>query len=661
MKTELDATSEQYAEREPLFSVLTQPRYLRGNLTPQVEAEFFESGEDHVRTVLEFVRARVDTGFAGQSVLEFGCGPGRLALAFARRFPHVTAVDISASMLNAARNYATRFGRANISFQTLPEFLVSKDEFDLVNCHSVLQRVSEPDGLEMLRMLLGRIRVLGVIQIPYHDRTKTIKRMTRTARARLRPLNALANLALHKDLRAPLQVTTTYDLNEVFATMRESGFSDPQVVMTREGDLDQATIYIARPRRGVPSGAEMVHDAADTEPSTSKIDVRSVIESSTIDSLNATAEAYFAGLSDWEHHIVKPFSKPDEAPTLLINLAVLLQGLNLAAGTSVLDFGAGTGWLSRFLTQLGCRVTLLDVSESALRIAKATFERIPIVGERPAPSYLVFNGRHIDLPDESVDRIVCFDAFHHAPNPGDMIREFGRILKPGGIAGFAEPGPAHSQTAQSQFEMRTYGVVENDVDVHAIWSTAQSSGFTDIKLAAYTAMPFQVALRAYDDLLAGGETLDTWSDQNRRYLANVRNFFLFKAGEEIADSRHPSGLRAHIVARDAASCRAGLPFSLHVSVTNSGHALWLPSATAPGGVSLGCHLYDRSGRLLTFDFVWSSISSEIVKPGRTIEVTVDVPPLSAGTYKLELDCVAHGVTWFAQVGSATTDIALTVV
>src|SRR4029077_2535679 len=98
---------------------------------------------------------------------------------------------------------------------------------------------------------------------------------------------------------------------------------------------------------------------------------------------------------------------------------------------------------------------------------------------------LVFDGRRIDLPDASVDRIVSFDAFHHLPNPDEVLREFARVLKPGGIAGFAEPGARHSRSPMSQFEMRTYRVVENDIDVHAIWRTAARCGFRDLEVAIF--------------------------------------------------------------------------------------------------------------------------------------------------------------------------------
>jgi SAM-dependent methyltransferase len=116
-----------------------------------------------------------------------------------------------------------------------------------------------------------------------------------------------------------------------------------------------------------------------------EIRVRQLLDVASIDDLNRRAEEYFASLPDWDHHLVKPFSTPDEAATLLIKVGTLLQGLNLFSGATVLDFGGGTGWLSRILTQFGCHVIVLDVSPTALRMARELYERLPIVGSTAPP------------------------------------------------------------------------------------------------------------------------------------------------------------------------------------------------------------------------------------------------------------------------------------
>jgi hypothetical protein len=279
---------------------------------------------------------------------------------------------------------------------------------------------------------------------------------------------------------------------------------------------------------------------------------------------------------------------------------------------------------------------------------------MPVIGTRPEPQFLPFDGRRIDLPDLSVDRIVCFDSFHHAPNPDEVLRELARVLRPGGIAGFSEPGPHHSKTPQSQYEMRTFGVVENDVDVHAIWETAQRLGFADLKLAALNVPPFHVSLAEYDDLLEAGDAFARWSEATRDFLHSVRVFFLRKAGAEAARGGKPTELRASIEASVAATrTEAGKPVPIRATVRNLGRAPWLPSSEAFGGVSLGCHLYDADGRLLDHEYAWCWLP-QVLGPGEDVTVTFDAPPLQPGRYILELDCVAQQVTWFAQTGSPVT-------
>jgi SAM-dependent methyltransferase len=331
---------------------------------------------------------------------------------------------------------------------------------------------------------------------------------------------------------------------------------------------------------------------------------------------------------------------------------------------TVLEFGAGTGWLARFLTQLGCRVILLDVSPTALRIARAHYERVPVVGTRPAPQFLEFDGRRIDVPDVSVERIVSLNAFHHVPNPDAVLVEFQRILTPGGIVGFAEPGPHHSRTPQSQFEMGTHAVVENDVNVHDIWRAAQRCGFKELKLAVYQGTPFHVSIQEYEDLLAGGATCARWVTSTRDFLRSVRSFFLYKEGSDRADSRSESGLECDIcVTLVSTPGIGGEPLQIDATVTNSGSAAWLPSDAAYGGVSLGAHLYDAAGALLSFDFATARLTDppREIAPGETVDCSVWLPPLRAGRYVLQLDCVAAHVAWFAQIGSRPAIVPLEII
>jgi SAM-dependent methyltransferase len=654
-----DPRWEVFAAREPYFAVLTAPKFLRAQLTPDAEREFFESGEMLVDYMFRLIEARLAPDFAPTSILEYGCGVGRLAIPLARRAGRrggrVLAVDRSPVMLGLARREAERRAVGNIVFAPPAEFRAEDRSFDFACCYLVLQRMREHEGLRVIREVLARLAPGGIaaFSIPYQSTVGPAVRALRWGRERLPFVNSLINLLRGQPRSDPFIASHTYDLSRLVNVIQEQLVATMNVLLEPQTGLNTALLFLEAP---MTIRSPVRSDRA--------VDVAALTAGTSAEELNRAAEEYFSGLTDREHHLTKPFSQPHETPALLTSMAAVLQGLNLAPGLTVLEFGAGTGWLSRYLTQLGCRTILLDVSPTALDIARELYQRLPIIGERPAPQFVVFDGNHIDLPDGSVDRILCYHSFHHVPNPAAVIREFGRVLGPGGIAGFAEPGPRHSRAPFSQFEMRTYNVVENDVDVHGLWQSARDSGFSDVKLAVFHGPPFDVSLREFEDFLAGGATTTRWLASTRVFMRNVRTFFLIKEGATRVDSRWADHLASTIQATPPTSpAPAGRPMRIDALVSNAGNATWLPSDASPGGVSLGAHLYDASGQLLQFDMHREPLSAppRAIAPGETIHCLMTLPPQPAGRYLIELDCVAARVAWFAPLGSRPARLPIEVV
>jgi SAM-dependent methyltransferase len=663
-----DSGWEAFAAREPYFAVLTAAPYLRANLTEEREREFFASGENYVEWLLHLIDRHLVKEFAPMSTLEYGCGIGRLAIPFARRPGRVFAVDRSPTMLETARREASRQGITHIEFQTPSDLFASGRQFDLINCYGVFQRLRPADGLALLGALVGCLGAggVGVFHFPYRTRTSLLVETSRRLRARLPIVNRFVNVLRGKPFDEPFIEAHAYALDDVFRTLDDAfrarywaPIAATHLLFENQQGFSafiacvEAPREHARPRAGGP--APVSPHARET------VAVRQLIARTSVEELNQAAEEYFSTLKNWEHHLTKPFNNPDETPTLLIGVATMLQGLRLAPGMTVLEFGAGTGWLSRFLTQLGCRLILLDVSPSALAIARELYERQPIIGERPQPRFMTFDGRRIDLPDGSVDRILSFHAFHHVPEPDAMLQEFGRLLKPGGVAGFVEPGSTHSHDPQSQFEMRAHGVVENDVDVHEIWRTARECGFADMKLAVHHTPPFHASLNEWEDFLADSGAGERWVNSTRAFLRHVRTFFLFKEGAERLDSRAAGALactlEAALVSRPALERE---PMLVDVTVRNRGAAVWLRPEAEYGGVALGAHLYHASGKLLAFDFHRQHLTepSREIAPGETVSCRLTLPPQPAGKYVVELDCVSSNVIWFSQVGSQPARIAI---
>lgn len=181
-KVELDATDEQlaamrrhveavwsaYGEEQAYWSVLTAARYRDDRLDQAALDEFFASG---VATCDRIVRMLARNGIDPQrigSVLDFGCGVGRVAAPFARHFGRYIGVDISPGHLRLARERIEASGAGPADFMIVGDFLQSAIGYDFYHSIMVLQHNPPPIMLEMLRAGLSRVRPGGhaLFQIP---------------------------------------------------------------------------------------------------------------------------------------------------------------------------------------------------------------------------------------------------------------------------------------------------------------------------------------------------------------------------------------------------------------------------------------------------------------------------------------------------------------
>jgi 2-polyprenyl-3-methyl-5-hydroxy-6-metoxy-1,4-benzoquinol methylase len=653
---------ESAARREPYYAVLAKPEFLMTNIGESRQA-FFESGERDVDALLQFIRA-IAPQHPIERVLEYGCGPGRLLVALARRGFEVTGVDVSPAMLEVARANLESFDIKSMRLCTSEDLAAGDVQFDIINVIQVLQMMDRDAGLTTLRMLADMVVPGGFVHLTFPFRTtrSRLAQFALGAREAIPPLNAVFNRMRKRPLHAPLFRPRLHSLDEIVSLLHDAHCDVLRIQIAQEGELTTADVIIRKRAPQLPSSSiEQVRPASVPAANSEYIDPRALIASVGIDGLLARAEAYFASSQDWDQQLAKPFGSLGDAPAMLGSLGVLLHAAQLRAGMTVLDFGGGTGWLSRFLMQLGCDVILADVAPSALRIASDFVTRNPPIGNHVGRFRTsLFDGNVLPIADEHVDRIICFDAFHHVPNADRTLGEFARILKPGGLVAFSEPGPEHSRSAQSQFEMRVHGVLENDFDIHAIWRTARALGFDDARLVSFNALPSLISITEFEDLLARGAALQRAANEMREFTANVRTMILKKYGQERLDSRTAQGLSASIQITLCAEPRVERATRFTAAVTNIGKQVWLPSATQTGGVSLAAHLYAADGSLVDFNFLWLTLSDGEIAPNQHVTVDSEIPPISAGDYVVEFDCVANGITWFAQTGSVTTRIPIRV-
>jgi len=174
-----------------------------------------------------------------------------------------------------------------------------------------------------------------------------------------------------------------------------------------------------------------------------------------------------------QHALNKPFS--DEAVgELLMQVGAIIQLLP-APPASVLECGCGTGWLSQLLQKSGYQVVGIDVSPTAIHLAKS----FPLFREIEPPQFLVADAESLTF-DTQFDVVLFFDALHHSANEQAVINSAYRALKRGGICIASETPSGHAENSREVVER--YGVTEKDMPPSRITRLGKVAGFRKIKV-----------------------------------------------------------------------------------------------------------------------------------------------------------------------------------
>lgn len=100
-------------------------------------------------------------------------------------------------------------------------------------------------------------------------------------------------------------------------------------------------------------------------------------------------------------------------------------------GREVLEVGCGVGIdLARF-ARGGARVTGIDLSATAVELAKRHFDLSGL-----AARLAVMDGAAMSFPDNSFDLVYAHGVLPYAADPEGIVRECRRVLRPGGTALF---------------------------------------------------------------------------------------------------------------------------------------------------------------------------------------------------------------------------------
>jgi 2-polyprenyl-6-hydroxyphenyl methylase/3-demethylubiquinone-9 3-methyltransferase len=98
------------------------------------------------------------------------------------------------------------------------------------------------------------------------------------------------------------------------------------------------------------------------------------------------------------------------------------------SGKPALDVGCGGGLLAEEIARLGCRVTGVDPSANSLATARAHASASGL-----GIDYRQGTGEALPFQAGSFDIVFCCDVLEHVSSVPAVVREIGRVLKPGGV------------------------------------------------------------------------------------------------------------------------------------------------------------------------------------------------------------------------------------
>lgn len=246
---------EKWADCDPYYAVLTQNRFQAAVLTDEDRAAFFETGREYVAFLLSNIRSHFDPSFEPHDVVDFGCGVGRLAIAFAETGAEVTAVDVADAMLEELRRNTTERGISTLRILPLNSFIEgSKGSFDLVNAYITFQHIPPSEGTRLYEMLLSSVKAGGYCAVHLlHTRPGPWwKRITGWAKAMIPGVNAASNLLHKRPLATPYMQMNIYDINKFLESLHADGFGHAYCVSTDHGGYRGALIVAQKVEKHVP-------------------------------------------------------------------------------------------------------------------------------------------------------------------------------------------------------------------------------------------------------------------------------------------------------------------------------------------------------------------------------------------------------------------------
>lgn len=128
--------------------------------------------------------------------------------------------------------------------------------------------------------------------------------------------------------------------------------------------------------------------------------------------------------------------------------------LELRAGKRALEVASGSGGMTcRMAAETGAHCTGVDINENGIEAGKATAREQGL--EKLAAFQIVDAGRRLPFADRTFDAVFSNDAINHLPDREEVLRDWHRVLKPGGRLLFTDPVVVTGEVTNAELQLRS--------------------------------------------------------------------------------------------------------------------------------------------------------------------------------------------------------------